>query len=485
MEQLEEIKNYIESIDCSHELYVHGVVGNNVMSLLLPLVQSKFAMYLYAGNEQTWCMHICVQPTKACKCAPHLLHELPVSARKNKRVDPHNVWTPRYRQTIFNFIAAYSHDGGEHFDKAIVKIPSLAIVLSRAKAAALLALLNYPTNADELRRSPCFVRTTAAKIRHIIEQEVPATQPRPEVANPNDDATMAEYIQKLLSDEIPFHSAEEEAFFNPPASRPVDVMYNLLMQLLPVPVDALLLCSEIISSDKFAYIDTKSNEWKRAVAKFTLDIRRMSTPELCKMVRSTPNAYFSPITQYMPIHVSLVWLKQWLHFQFGTNMGEFVGEMWSLLDGATKKNCLWLHGPPNSGKSFVLQTLAASRIVYGTIKNAFSTNNFPFESAVDKKLIFLDEFCFDSRYENTLLELFAGQSFTTNVKYQGPTTIFPTPVVMATNDQVIDIGDERWKSHVRYFPVKCCVQLFTGDTRTRRLHPGCWPALFFEYNLCT
>lgn len=82
---------YIDNIDCSHELYVHGVINNNVSGVIALLPESKFAMFLYAANKQTWCMHICTQPTKACKCAPHLLYELPRSSRKNKRVDAHNV----------------------------------------------------------------------------------------------------------------------------------------------------------------------------------------------------------------------------------------------------------------------------------------------------------------------------------------------------------------------------------------------------------
>lgn len=203
----------------------------------------------------------------------------------------------------------------------------------------------------------------------------------------------------LLSDATEFRSTGEEVFFNPPGTAAIDVIYHLLMTFLPVPVDALLRCGEIAESEKFACIDTDTKEWKRAVGKFAIDILRMTATEVCQTIRSTTNAYFSPFNAYMPINMSVEWLNKWIALQFGRNASLFVSSLWQLLDGASKQNCLWLHGPPNSGKSFVLMSLAESRIIYGTVKNAFSTNNFPFESATKKKLIFLDEFCFDARYE--------------------------------------------------------------------------------------
>lgn len=254
----------VNQTSCRLTVYRTGIIGNNVMGAISAFGASKFALFVYGEERQTYCMHVCVHVSRVYKCAPNILYVLPIGERRNKRTDADNVWSPRYHDTIRNFIAGYAHSSGVDFRMALLITPLLKRILKPDMAMDFPRHIGYPTSADELEESPQYVRPMCSKIMNVLGKPVPLAEEAnaTAIANGNEDSSMSNYVQLLLSDATEFRSTEEEVFYNPPGTAAIDVIYHLLMTFLPMPVDALLRCGEIaeaISSHTSTATQTAKN----------------------------------------------------------------------------------------------------------------------------------------------------------------------------------------------------------------------------------
>jgi len=105
-----------------------------------------------------------------------------------------------------------------------------------------------------------------------------------------------------------------------------------------------------------------------------------------------------------------------------------------------KKNCLWLMGEPNSGKTTMLLYFAS---IYGKIIRPDGQSEFFWQNMWGKRIYLCDEFEMTNTPEfiAKCKELFAGVPATgiTNsitVKRKGPVEITRTPIVLLTNHDV-------------------------------------------------
>lgn len=113
----------------------------------------------------------------------------------------------------------------------------------------------------------------------------------------------------------------------------------------------------------------------------------------------------------------------------------FLSELANCLNGKSKKkNCIWVFGPSNTGKS----TLMASFIdlffptCVGRPDNSERTS-FPFNSCVNKRVIFWEEPAITPRNVEDVKCLMSGTKFSTDIKYQSAIEIAKTPVVVTAN----------------------------------------------------
>lgn len=111
------------------------------------------------------------------------------------------------------------------------------------------------------------------------------------------------------------------------------------------------------------------------------------------------SAKFGLYSNYISVNESVKWIERWLNYQFGGDEGEiFLNQLFQLINSTTKKNCMWLVGPANSGKTMIFKSLAESLVRYATIKCS-SSNIFAFAGAEGVKCLFLDEFAYDEKNE--------------------------------------------------------------------------------------
>jgi hypothetical protein len=101
-----------------------------------------------------------------------------------------------------------------------------------------------------------------------------------------------------------------------------------------------------------------------------------------------------------------------------------------------KINTLQLVGDANSGKSFLLNSVARMAGLAGEIHRGDNNRTFVYQDAVDSRLIIMNEPSFEHGPAFQLLEVLEGKATQIDVKYQKAVTLVPTPVFISGNTPV-------------------------------------------------
>lgn len=132
-------------------------------------------------------------------------------------------------------------------------------------------------------------------------------------------------------------------------------------------------------------------------------------------------------------------IAKFLKYQ-GVALVHFLGLLRQLLAGTPKKNCLLIHGPPDTGKS----TFAFSMISFlggGVVSFVNSKSQFWLSPLIDAKIGLLDDAthaCFTYMDQNMRSSL-DGNAVSIDCKHKLPTQMKMPPMLMTSN---IDLHDE-------------------------------------------
>lgn len=99
-----------------------------------------------------------------------------------------------------------------------------------------------------------------------------------------------------------------------------------------------------------------------------------------------------------------------------------------------KKNCVWVWGPSNSGKSTLMASFVDTYFPQSVGKpdNNVRTS-FPFNNCVNKRIIFWEEPYITLDNVEDVKCLLSGTKFSTDIKYQSAVEIEKTPVFVTAN----------------------------------------------------
>lgn len=245
---------------------------------------------------------------------------------------------------------------------------------------------------------------------------------------------------RLMNDCIVDVADSEIDFVNTLNDENVLFIKSLLWRYLLYPFSELNRIQDIIESPFYSNLNSTHNHYRTAIAQFTSELLRMSNNDyfqhLLRLQREpTFNVYFN----YFTLGESVNCIQRWLDYQFGNLRREFVTNLFSVVTLATNKKCsIWLHGQPNSGKTFMMESLASLFLLVGKMERLNSNNQFPFQSIPNKKIILMDEARIPKEYINDFKELLAGQSISANIKHQAATITQPVPFILLSNDKFID-----------------------------------------------
>lgn len=160
---------------------------------------------------------------------------------------------------------------------------------------------------------------------------------------------------------------------------------------------------------------------------------------------------------------------------------EFLKCLLNIVDKRIPKlNTLAVYAPPNSGKNFFFDAVAAFFINYGTIGTANKTNNFAFAEAADKRLVLWNEPNYESCHIEKLKEILGGDTTKVHVKYHNDQSLQGPPVIILTNDNLNIFGMSAFRTRIKLYKWRSAEFLREYD---RKINPLFLIPLLNKYNL--
>lgn len=117
----------------------------------------------------------------------------------------------------------------------------------------------------------------------------------------------------------------------------------------------------------------------------------------------------------------------------GINTQEFAQNVFAWLNCThRKKNCLFFHGPPNTGKTLIAQLLT-SVFMSGTMSLKGITSDFYYEPILNKSVAVLEELWVVPQVADDFKTLFSGQELHINKKHCAMQKLGRTPIIVTSN----------------------------------------------------
>jgi hypothetical protein len=169
--------------------------------------------------------------------------------------------------------------------------------------------------------------------------------------------------------------------------------------------------------------------FQKAKSLTCMSVLSMSFEELMDRWKSGNNKerelnYLTPTESYMI-------MEKWFKHQ-KIDGAKFANEVKQVINREVrKKNCLWLQGESNSGKSWIASSILTLCSLYTTIPSGM--NDFMFQDCINKRIIGMNEpLVLESGLEQ-LKEILEGRECNVRVKYKPNQLMSPTPFIITSN----------------------------------------------------
>lgn len=182
--------------------------------------------------------------------------------------------------------------------------------------------------------------------------------------------------------------------------------------------------------------------------------------------RGSPVFYANNLDPFVYYHTreeSAAFLIDLLTFQYGDDTDQIKMLLSNIVSWFNKKgwhmpnaegklvinpkiNCVCIVGPPNSGKNYFWDTIAAIATNVGHIGRVSNKcNQFSLQDAYNRRLVMGNELSMEDGAKEDFKKLCEGSAFNIRVKFQGDKIFTRTPVCFITNGDL----DISWDPHFR------------------------------------
>lgn len=144
---------------------------------------------------------------------------------------------------------------------------------------------------------------------------------------------------------------------------------------------------------------------------------------------------FRPTKEHLDLEYSKSLFSDWCDTH-DIDETDFIELVHKVIDGQNgKKNCIFLHGCSNSGKTyFFIKPIQETLFTASDVSNLNSTDNFVYEDLNNARCCIMDEVSIPKHRMEDVKKLFAGEKLRINVKYmKGGEYIPKVPCVCASN----------------------------------------------------
>ena len=181
---------------------------------------------------------------------------------------------------------------------------------------------------------------------------------------------------------------------------------------------------------------------------------------------------------YFSIDLSLKIFDKWCN-NLGIDKNQFVTDLFNVLHKREPKiNTFCIHGPQNTGKSYILRSIREIVKYYGEI-HAGDSSAFQFESCIRTKMIFIEEPTFTREHLEQMKLVMESTPTKVKVKNKSDQLLRPPPVIITTNNTLWKNASSQkgpCMARMKYYEVTTEQQWLLH--LKKNLNPKIWPTLF-------
>lgn len=210
----------------------------------------------------------------------------------------------------------------------------------------------------------------------------------------------------------------------------------------------------------------------------SVELRNQTILEYFQFLLST-QPVFQVSCNYLTRFQSLELVKNWIDYQFEGEAVNFMETLFNVLTRSVKKKTIFLYGPPDSGKTFMIKTVYDLFINVGVL-GVLHNSRFAFAPLAGARIVFWDEPKWDLIHKNSLKLMLSGGHLSIEEKQKKQQIVFGLPVIICSNpDTIFDWNDPIWTSRIYRFSVK----KLNCPLFTEQIHPLAFLDLFAEHHL--
>lgn len=267
----------------------------------------------------------------------------------------------------------------------------------------------------------------------------------------------------------------------------ITTLYSSIKKILSVPISATCDHELWLSDPYLAIYDKTDRDYIKAAGILEREVQHMSIQDICQLTKECHNsqpAYYSRHkNNYYTITESVNICNDLLLYQCGSKakVCEFLKQLYIVLERkGEKRNSIFILGPPNSGKSFFFDAVAAFFLNVGHVGNFCKNSGFPLNDCYNRRILIWNEPQIDDISFDMVKMLAGGDPCNAKIKYQNDACIQKTPLIFLSNKSVFSISDEVWRSRIAFYSWHSAPIL---KSCTRYPNPLFLPTLFYNYNI--
>lgn len=277
-------------------------------------------------------------------------------------------------------------------------------------------------------------------------------------------------------------------------SRIEQSLRTLLSRYYPLPANHIKHLLVLDSKNNYLYDPTIEKYYMNACDLFTHIHNKYSFYDFYSLYSNASPVFYAndldPFNYYHDMETSVKFVDRLLRHQFEddeekiqyflVNLRDWFNRLgW---DGNPKMNTLMIEGPPNCGKNYFFDMIAAIAYNVGHIGRVCNkTNNFPFQDCVNRRLCIGNEMSVEDSAIEDMKKLCEGIAFNIRVKYQGDKIFTKAPVIVITNNY-IDFMHHNAFLGVRVKKFVWNVASFLKES-DKKPYPLCLFELYKNYNI--
>ncbi|XP_074602247.1 uncharacterized protein LOC141855938 [Brevipalpus obovatus] len=228
------------------------------------------------------------------------------------------------------------------------------------------------------------------------------------------------------------------------------------------PIESTCDLTEWINDEILSFYDRSDPDYRRACSTIRRKTSQLSLNQLWELYKGK-KPYFQARDEnyYYSLQDSIDVLQSVIDFQYGGDAStRFITKLFNIVEKRIpKKNAMVVVGPPNCGKSYFFDAVCSMFWNVGALKNMVRGEPFPFNDVPNRRICIWNEPNVVSGAMEDLKMLFGGDPLVCNVKFSPFTQVMRTPIIVTSNNQIIQENNPAFKTRCYFEYWKTCPML--------------------------